>query len=338
MSDIALDEYRDVWVYLEQFDGRLEHVSLEILGRARELADTCGWNLTGIIVGQHLDEFAEEAICRGADEVLLADDPVVATYTTDAYTAVMADLVRERRPSVLLLGATHNGRDLAGRLAVRLQTGLTADAVGLEMSAAGELTAYTPGLGGRILAACTCPRSRPQMATVRPGMFRLPDRDTRCFGSVEHVPVDVAAEAVRTEVLEQVVGETVDLTRAERMVVAGLGTGGDLELVRELAALLDAEIGVTRPIADEGLIARDYQIGTTGASVRPKLLLVLGASGAMHFTSGIEGAETIIAINVDPEAPIFEHADYCIVDDLFEVIPALIEHIKATEGRIPEVV
>lgn len=338
MSENELDDYRDIWVYLEQFDGRLEHVSLEILGKGRELADTCGWNLTGVILGQELDTLAKEAIRYGADQVLVADDPILADYTTDAHTTVMADLVRARRPSVLLMGATHNGRDLAGRLAVRLQTGLTADAVGLEIDDAGELTAYTPGLGGSILAACMCPHSRPQMATVRPGIFAMPDRDAERTGTVEWVTVAIDFTDVRTEVLERVVGETVDLTRAERMVVAGLGTGGNLTQIEELASLLDAEVGVTRPIADEGWIARDYQIGTTGASVRPKLLLVAGASGAMHFTSGIEDAETVIAINVDPEAPIFEYADYCVVDDLFEVMPALIEHIKAAEGRILEAV
>lgn len=328
MSDSGLDEYQGVWVYLEQYDGQFEGVSLEILGKARELADTCGWEVTGVILGHELGGLADEAIQRGADRVLLADDPVLAAYTTDAYTAVMTDLVQARRPSVLLLGATHNGRDLAGRLAVRVRTGLTADAVRLEIDPAGELVAYTPGLGGRILAACTCPRSRPQMATVRPGIFVMPDRDESRTGAVEQVPVAVSASEVRTEVLERVVGETVDLTRAKRVVVAGLGTGGDLSLVRELAALLNADIGVTRPIADEGLIARDYQIGTTGASIRPELLIVVGASGAMHFTSGIEDAETVIAINVDPEAPIFEYADYCVVDDLFQVVPALIDRIK----------
>lgn len=333
MSENGLDDYRGIWVYLEQYDGRLENVSLEILGRARELAEICGSDLIGVILGQAVEPLADEAIQHGADQVLLADDPVLNTYTTDAYTAVMTDLIQTRRPDMLLLGATHNGRDLAGRLAVRVRTGLTADAVRLDIDSSGELVAYTPGLGGRVLAACTCPEGRPQMATVRPGIFAMPDRDENRTGTVERVPVAVAASDVRTEVLERTVGETVDLTRAKRVVVAGLGTGGDLSLVRELATLLDADIGVTRPIADEGLIARDYQIGTTGASIRPELLIVVGASGAMHFTSGIEEAERVIAVNTDPEAPIFEHADYCVIDDLFEVLPALIKCLEQQPER-----
>ncbi|MFQ5856800.1 MAG: electron transfer flavoprotein subunit alpha/FixB family protein [Anaerolineae bacterium] len=328
MAENELDEYRGIWVYLEQYDGWFENVSLEILGKARELADTCGSDLTAVILGQDLEAMAGGAIQRGADHVLLADDPVLNIYTTDAYTAVMADLIQSRQPNVLLLGATHNGRDLAGRLAVRVRTGLTADAVRLDIDPAGELVAYTPGLGGRVLAACTCPNSRPQMATVRPGIFVMSNRDEGRTGSVERVPVAVDASDIRTEVLERVTGETVDLTGAERVVVAGLGTGGDLSLVRELATLLDADVGVTRPIADEGLIARDYQIGTTGASIRPEILIVVGASGAMHFTSGIEESETIIAVNIDPEAPMFEYADYCVVDDLFEVLPALIKRVN----------
>lgn len=322
----------DVWVFVEQTEGRIEQVSLEILGRAASLAEPCGWRPVAILMGQDLEPLAEEVLLYGADAVIAAEDPLLATYTTDAYTSVLEDIISRRVPGVLLMGATYNGRDLAGRLAVRLRTGLTADVVRLDMSCGGQLTAYTPGLGGRILAACECPEARPQMATVRPGVFPVPEpRDVG--GNIHFHPVSLNAADIRTEVLERCVGETADLTSAERVVVAGLGTGGDLDLVRRLAAALDAQVGVTRPLADEGLVARDYQIGTTGVSVRPDLLFVVGASGALHFTSGIEEAGTVVAVNSDPEAEIFRWADYCAVDDLFQVLPPLIEKLEASAAK-----
>ena len=322
-----MNDNNELWIHLEQYQKRFENVSLEILGKARELADANEAKLTCVIMGNNIAPLAYEAIHYGADRVFMADDPLLESYRTDAYASVLTKLVQTYQPSMLLMGATYDGRDLAGRIAVQLRTGLTADAVRLSLNGEG-LVAYTPGFGGRILAACICPDARPQMVTVRPGIFSMPERDQDRTGTVEQVPVTLSASDIRTEVLERVVGESIDLTQAERVIAAGLGTGGNLDSIQELAKLISADVGVTRPIVDGGWAAREYQVGTTGVSVSPKLLITAGVSGAMHFTGGIEGSETIIAINTDPDAVIFEQADYCVVDNLFEVLPRLIKLIK----------
>ncbi|MFQ5763139.1 MAG: electron transfer flavoprotein subunit alpha/FixB family protein, partial [Candidatus Bathyarchaeia archaeon] len=183
----------------------------------------------------------------------------------------------------------------------------------------------------RILAVCKCEKTRPQMVTVRPGTFKTPTPNANRQGRVERISVNLSPSDVRSEVLEQNLHGTVDITKADCVVIAGAGTGGDLTLVKRLAGLLHGEVGVTRPLADKMIVSRDLQVGSTGYSVRPKLVIVAGASGAAHFVSGIEGAEVVVAINNDPDVPIFDYADYCIVDDLFKVLPALIAQLEKTK-------
>jgi electron transfer flavoprotein alpha subunit len=325
----SLDKASGLWVFLEQEGGRLEGVALELLGKGNLLAQARGLPLTGLLLGEGVEEAAREAIAHGADHVLAADDPLLAVYTTDAYTDVAAGIILERKPETLLIGATPNGRDLAGRLAVRLRTGLTADCTGLAWEdGSGLLLGEVTGFGGGVMASIKCPRHRPQMATVRPGIFPLPAADRGRAGRVEVVPVSLDAGRVKTEIIERVRREGVDITRAKVLVAGGRGVKGDFAPLVELARLLGGEVGASRVACDLGWIGRDRQIGQTGFVARPKLALVCGVSGATQFTVGIKDAEFIVAINSDAEAPIFDDSDLCVVDDLFPVLEALIAELK----------
>jgi electron transfer flavoprotein alpha subunit len=322
-------EARGIWVYLEQQGGKLEGVSLELLGKSREMADKAKIPLVGVLLGHKVDHLAKESIARGADEVLLADDPVLAQYRTDPYTRVVTQMVLDRKPDIFLLGATPDGRDLAGRLGVRLRTGLTADCTNLWLKEGttlleGEVT----GFGGGILAVIECEYHRPQMATVRPGIFQAAEVDPARKGKVTPVAVKVPEEDLKVQVLERVTSEGVDITKAKVIIAGGRGIRGDWHLLEELAALLGGEIGATRVAVDEGWVGRDRQIGQTGLVTRPDLAICCGISGAIHFTVGVEKAGMIISINTDREAEIFEHSDYGVVDDIFQVLPPLIAELR----------
>jgi electron transfer flavoprotein alpha subunit len=322
---------RGIWVYLEQDQGKLESVSLELMGKARQLADPAKLKVTGLLLGDKVAGLAQEAIAAGANEVLVAEHPLLGQYTTDGYTKVATQVIVERKPDILLLGATPNGRDLAGRIAVRVRTGLTADCTNLALEE-GLLSGEVTGFGGGVLAYIKCPDHRPQMCTVRPGVFSAPAPKTSRQGKVTSVPVELSENDVKVQVLEHVIGEGVDITRADVIVAAGRGCRGDFALVQELAGLLGGEVGWSRVPVDEGWASRDCMIGQTGYVTRPKLAIICGISGAFQFTVGIEKAETIVAINLDEEAPIFEQADYCVVDDMFRILPPLIDAIKTAHG------
>jgi len=316
--------FKGVFVYLEHSNGQLEGVSLEILGKAQELAGKLSTDVTGVILGSNVRDLAEEAVQFGANHVLIADSPELAQYTTDAFSNVLGALVKERKPEILLLGATHDGRDLAGRLAVRLNTGLTAHAVQVEVEENSKLLVCgVPGFGGNIVAMCKCPRSRPQMATVRPGIFPVPQRNSSRKGTLESVPVSIGQ--VRTKILERSVKEGVDITKAEVIVIAGRGAEAHLDEVRKLADSFGGAVGVTRPLADKELMPRDHQVGSTGCAVAPKIAIVFGASGAAHFVSGIREAKAVISINRDQSAPINAYADYIVTEDIATLLPALLK-------------
>jgi electron transfer flavoprotein alpha subunit len=320
-------EFRGVMVYLEQSNNELERVSLEMLGKAQELAGKLATSVTGVILGHNIGSLAEQALQFGADQVLVADSPALELYTTEAFSKVLGELVVDKKPEILLLGATHNGRDLAGRLAVRLNTGLMAHAVQVEVEKETNLLVCgVPGFGGSLVAICKCPRSRPQIATVRPGIFPVPQRNFKRRGVIEQVPVNL--EKVRVKAVERSVKEGVDITKAETIVIAGRGAETQLEQVKKLAESIDGVIGVTRPLADKGLMPRDHQIGSTGMAVSPKLAIILGASGAAHFVSGIREAKTIISVNKDPNAAVNAYADFIVVDDVEKVLTALISKSK----------
>ncbi|MFC4542062.1 electron transfer flavoprotein subunit alpha/FixB family protein [Halosolutus amylolyticus] len=326
------DEYEDVWVFVEEHDGDVMPVSWELLAEAKALAETTGDDLVALTIGEDLDDVAEEAIARGADRVLVADDPVFEPYRADPYGEQFRAMVEDRKPSIVLIGGTHTGRDFAGRVAVPAHAGLTADVTEIDVDDEGVLQARRPAFGGDILATILCEEHRPQMATIRPGVFEAaepdPDRIDSDAGEIVDVEVVVDEDDAVSEVLEREVGETADITEADRIVAVGHGVEGDLGPARELAEAIDAELAASRAAVDEGWIDGARQVGQTGKTVRPELYVAVGISGAIQHVEGMNKSDTVVAINDDPNAPIFDHADYGIVGDLFEVCPALVERLE----------
>lgn len=329
-------ERKTILVYLEQDEGALAGVSLELLAKGRELVDRMNqlegsqqWSLAGILMGHKVRPLTEQAIASGADELLLADHPLLGHFTIEAYAGVAFQQILQTRPSIFLLGATPNGRDLAGRLAVRLRTGLNADCTGLDVRPeTGLLVSEVSGFGGGVLALIQMLDHRPQMATVRPGVFVALEPDPGRAGTVIPVQVELDPATLHTRLIERAIGQEVDLRKVPVLVAGGRGMQGDFPILYRLAELLGGDVGATRPPVDEGYIERERQIGQTGVVCSPKLALCCGISGAFHFIVGIEKAGTVIAINSDPQAPIFAAADYCVVGDVHQVIPALIDELN----------
>ena len=316
-----------VFVFLEQADGALEDSSLEVLGKGREIADRLGVAVTGGILGEGIGGLAEDCARRGAHVVLAADSPLLKDFTAEAYTDVVAGMVKDRDPDMLLIGATHNGTALAGMLAIRLGAGLMAHVVDLEIEqGTGMLLGSVPGFGGSIVAVCKCKKGRPQMATVRPGVF-APSAPTERPGTVEPFAVSLKPEDVRCQVVERTVQHGASVSKAQKVVVAGLGCKDDLSLPKKLADATGSAFGVSRPLADKGMAPKNLVIGSTGSSLNAKLAVVVGVSGAAHFTSGLRSVETVVAVNSDPNAEIFKHADYCVVGDAAKVVPRLISEL-----------
>ena len=316
-----------VFVFLEQTDGALEASSLEVLGKGREIADKLGVQVTGAVLGEGVHGLAEECSRRGAHTVLVAESPLLKDFTAEAYTEVVGEMVKQRDPDMLLIGATHNGTALAGMLAIKLGAGLMAHVVDLEIEqGTGMLLGSVPGFGGSIVAVCKCKKGRPQMATVRPGVFPS-HRPTEKSGSTEPFPVSLKAEDVRCQVVERSVQHGVSVSKAPKVVVAGLGCKDDLSLTKKLADVTGSAFGVSRPLADKGMAPKNIVIGSTGTSLNAKLAVVVGVSGAAHFTSGLRNVETVVAVNSDPNAEIFKHADYCVVGDAKKLVPRLVAEL-----------
>ncbi len=318
---------KGIWVFLEKKGNEIEDTSLEVLGKARELSDRSSMPVTGLLLGTMEEKGLRSIIDHGADYVIHMNDGRLDSYSTDLYIQALWSIINERIPEILLIGATPYGRDIAGRLAARVKTGLTANAVSLQIDENNLLVSGVPAYGGKIIAEIVCEKSRPQMATVRPGTFRTFFMDNR-RGEILEIKPDIDGIIDRVKVRERRISEFLDLTKSKRTVIAGNGTKGDLKLVREFADSIGADVGVTRPLADRGLISRDFQVGSTGYSLRSELAIILGVSGSEHFTSGIKDCGTVISIDLNPKAEIFEHSDYCIVGDLFDIIPKAIERMK----------
>jgi electron transfer flavoprotein alpha subunit len=328
------EESKVIWVFLETHDGSLEGVSLELLGKSRQIADQLGWQVNGLLLGHQVRKLGSHAIHCGADQVWLADHPLLERFTIEAYSQVAFQAILQGKPSVFLCGATLNGRDLAGRLAVRLHTGLNADCTNLYMKADTViLVSEVSGFGGGVLALIEMADHRPQMATVRPGVFPPARPDHQRCGEIVPIPVDIDPEMIHTRLVEQTRGEAIDLTQTEVLVIGGRGMGGNFQMINELAERLGGEYGTTRPPVDEGHAERVRMVGQTGVICRPKIAICCGISGAFHFIVGIQEAETVIAINSDPAAPIFEHADYCIVGDAGEILPALLDALRYPQPK-----
>lgn len=319
-------ECKAIWIYLEVERGRLTGVSRELIAKGRQICDQLDWQLAGLLMGHNLQPLAAEGFAHGLDTIWLADDAQLENFTVEAYTAVAYDALMEAKPSVLLLGATPDSRDLAGRLAVRLRTGLNADCTDLYLDPETErLICEVSGFGGGVLALIEMAEHRPQMATVRPGVFTPAEGDLDRVGRIIEIEVKLDPGEQTTKLVERSLGEQVDLTRVPFLVAGGRGMDGDFKLLAQFADLLGGEIGATRPPVDEGHIERERQIGQTGVVCSPKVAICCGISGAFHFVVGIEKAEVVVAINSDPGALIFDHADYCVVGDVHQILPALIE-------------
>ncbi len=329
--------YRGVWVWVEQFQGRACTISWEMMGQGRRLANELGVALTACVLGHDVGHIAREAIAYGADRVFLVDDPTLAVYRTDPYAAVLVHLVREYRPEIFLLGASARGRDLAGAVATDLHTGLTADCTGLDIDPETRLLRQTrPAFGGNIMATIICPKHRPQMATVRHRVFEVPPADESRSGQIVRVPAILPEERIACRVADFVLESgQVNLADARIIVTGGRGVGGPegFDPIRELAEVLGGAVGASRAAVDAGWIPYAHQVGQTGRTVKPDLYIACGVSGAIQHLAGMQTSKVIVAINKDPEAPIFNVATYGIVGDLFQIVPALTAEFRRRLGR-----
>ncbi len=335
---LNLAAYKNCWVFFEVKDGQTPDVGYELLNPVRAIADQLGEKLVAVIIGNECAEVARKAIVYGADEVLVVDDPGYAEYNTDTYTDALTILVRQHMPSSLFVGGTTNGCDLAPRAAVRLETGLTHDCTELGVDEKSDNIAWTrPAFGGDLMAVILDPETRPQMGTVRPGVFKMPEPDETRTGTITNVDIPLAPgeRRVRLLKLEPAVVSDVDLASADVIVSGGKGVGSaaNFTLIKDLAHELGGVVGASRKVIEAGWMPFANQVGQSGKSVRPKLYIAAGISGAIQHVSGIAGTETVIAINRDPDAPIFDASDFGIVGDLNEVIPQLITQIRVYKSQ-----
>ena len=359
-ADIAA--FKDVWVFCEQRQGALMSTDFELVSEARKLADELGCEVTGLLLGDNVEGIAKELGGYGADKVMVCDSPLLKDYTTDAYAKVVCDMVNEYKPEVLLIGATNIGRDLGPRCAARLHTGLTADCTHLDVDVEKyknflrttsnidvdntkfeentNLKMTRPAFGGHLMATIICPRFRPQMSTVRPGVMQMQAFDQAGADKVvvENVAPALTADDIHVQVLDikKSAEKLVDLIGADVVVSVGRGISADpekgIKLAEELAEALGGVVGASRAVTDEGWLSADHQVGQTGKTVHPRIYVALGISGAIQHVAGMQDSENIIAINKNENAPIFDVATYGIVGDLFKVVPELIESIKAAKA------
>ena len=360
-ADIAA--FKDVWVFCEQREGKLMPSDLELISKGRDLANELGVDLCGLLLGDNVEGLAKELGGYGADKVYVCESPLLKTYTTDAYAKVICDVIQDLKPEAFLIGATNIGRDLAPRCAARLHTGLCADCTHLDVDVASyiqflresstldvdnakwdmsdrNLKMTRPAFGGHLMATIICPRFRPCMATVRPGVMKKAAFDQAKADACQIVkPAFELSEAdMKTEVVEVVKAakKLVDLIGADFIVSVGRGISKDVEkgikLAEELADVLGGVVGGSRATIDSGWLSADHQVGQTGKTVHPKVYIALGISGAIQHKAGMQDSECIIAVNKNETAPIFEIADYGICGDLFKVTPMLIEAVRAAKA------
>ena len=328
----------EVWVFVEHSDGRPAAVSWELLGKGRELAQALDGKVCSVLLGHGVDGLIKEAFAYGADKVYAIDDPVLSHYRTQPYLHGMMKLVEKHRPEVMLLGATTMGRDLAGAVATSLQTGLTADCTGLSIDPQSQLLEQTrPAYGGNIMATILCEKRRPQMATVRPRVMPLPPRDGSHVGEAIREPLGLREEEVAVRLVEYVREDMSEITRIEDaniLVSGGRGMGGPVgfQLLQELAEAIGGTMSGSRAAVDQGWVTQDRQVGQTGKTVRPKLYVACGISGAIQHLVGMQTSDVIIAINRDPNAAIFGVATLGIVGDVKEIVPALTRACRARFG------
>jgi electron transfer flavoprotein alpha subunit len=337
MTTGNVEEYSGFWVFVEQRDGTPAQVSLELLGKGRDLAEKLEVDVTALLIGHNVSEIAEELIFYGADRVIIADDSIVKDYRTEPYTEIIVEQALKEKPEIFLIGATSIGRDLAPRISARLNTGCTADCTELDIDKKMRLIVATkPFFGRDLMADIICPLHRPQMVTVRPGVMEVKTRNRERRGEKVYIDVSCKEEDIRVKVLEtsRAASDGISLEEAEKVVVAGMGVGTkeNFEMVKEFAKLLGAQIGATSLPVDEGWVSEDKKIGQTGKTIRPKLYIGCGVSGAIQHSAGMINSELIIAINTNPKADIFNFADYGIIGDINEIAQALIKELRTVKG------
>ncbi len=324
-------QYKGIWVFAEQENAVIHPVTWELLAKARELGAECGESVTAVLLGSGVASLAGELIARGADEVIIAEDPALAEYSPRPYQHAVAELAARRMPSIILYGATPLGRDLAPRVMVSLNTGLTADAIDLSFDEDGVFCQTTPAYGGKLLAHITIPERRPQMVTVRPRTFEPLEADPARSGSIITEKVNVEPDGC-WEVLgcEKKSASGAQLENASVIVAGGRGvkTEEQMNMLRRLADLLGGQVAGSRPLVESGLLTHDYQLGQSGATVKPELIINAAVSGSIQYRVGMQGAKRIASINLNASAPIFSISHYGMVADFKALVPAIIEEIE----------
>ena len=330
----SLTEFKGVWIVAEQRGGEVHGVTFELLGKGRELADARGAELSAVLLGSGVAEVAKDLVAHGADRVHVVDDPALEHYLDEPYANAVAALIEKYRPEIVLTGATSTGRSLIPRVAIQARAGLTADCTGLEIDdEEGLLLQTRPAFGGNIMATIICPNHRPQMATVRHKVMSALEPDPGRTGEIVEEKLDPALFETSTEFVEFVkdLTQAVNIAEADVIVSGGRGVGDpeNFKMIEELAEALGGAVGASRSVVDSGWIPYSHQVGQTGKTVQPKLYVACGISGAVQHLAGMQSSKVIVAINKDPDAPIFKVATYGIVGDLFEVVPALTKRLKA---------
>jgi electron transfer flavoprotein alpha subunit len=330
---LDIKEYKGIWAFAEQREGKLSDVALEMLGGALKLAKKTGEEVCAVLFGDKVTPMAEELAAFGADKIYVADSPVLKQYTNETYAPVMVSMIQKYKPSIILIGGTSLGMDLAPRVAAKVSTGLSAHAVDVDIDKNGHLTAFIPSFGGSVMASITCDKRRPQMTTIPAGFLAKAERKSGKKAVIEKVTVDIAKDKLKTKVVEVFHDEpkSKPLNQAEVVICGGYGIGSkdNWKIVEELASTLNGSVGATRPACDEGWASLEYQmVGQSGKTIRPKLYIGVGISGAMHHLIGIKDSKVIVAINADEKAPIAASSDYVAVGDYKQIVPALIRELQ----------
>lgn len=333
---MELSLFKNIYVFAEQREGILQSVTLELLGKARELADEGEQKVVALLAGYQVQTLSEELIAHGADQVILMDAPELKDYLTEPYTQAVFQACLEYKPSVILMGATTIGRDLGPRLSARLETGLTADCTKLEMGEEGHLLMTRPAFGGNLMATIVCKEHRPQMSTVRPGVMKKMEKTSSRRGEVIDYKVKFDSRRFKVTLLENVKEKKnkIDIADARILISGGRGVGFEgFDSLRELAGVLNAEVSASRAMVDAGVVTHDRQVGQTGKTVRPDLYMAMGISGAIQHLAGMEESDYIVAINKDKYAPIFQVADLGIVGDVSRIMPLLKERLQKEKAE-----
>ena len=322
---------KGILIIAEQRGGTLRKISFELVSEGRRLADQSGQPLAAVILGQQITEEAKKLAAYGADTIYVADAPELKAYTPESYTAVISELIRAQEPDIVLAGASQQGKELAAKLAARLETGLAMDCVGLRLEN-GLLISKRPMYAGKVYAEVVCETARPQMASCRPNVFSILEPDTARTAEMVTVAVSIKPEDLRTSLVEELADQSgkVDLTEATCIVSGGRGMkeAENFVILEKLAGVIGATVGASRSAVDAGWRPQSDQVGQTGKVVNPNLYIACGISGAIQHLAGMGSSKVIVAVNKDPDAPIFQKADYGIVGDLFEVVPVLEEELK----------